>query len=79
MTRFRHDIPGKIDGIFNTLQSGDRPRSQGIAIHDGSIQLALPSGIKHRATPRIEERGVLEHINRGGDGLQGGAAFASTS
>jgi hypothetical protein len=71
-----HELPGERDRVLDVGHPGDRPGVERRAVHDRRIELVLRIGGEHCALARVEQRGVLQHDDRGLDGLDAGSSPA---
>src|SRR6185436_898636 len=60
--------------VADAPHTGHRPGSSRRAVHHRRVELVAARRVEHRAAPRIEQRIVLEHDDRGGNGVEAAAA-----
>ena len=60
-----HHGAGKLDGMADVGEVGDRARGAGATIHDRSVEMIDPVCAKDSAAPGIEERIVFHFADDG--------------
>ena len=73
--RFLHHHPREADRIANVLHARDRPGFERFAVHDRGVELVRALMGEDRAFAGVEQRVVLQHMDRRLDRVEARAAF----
>ncbi len=68
--RLLHDRASEADGIASSGHPGHGAGLAGRPVHDRGVEFVAPVGREYRATAGVEQRIVLEHADRGFDGVE---------
>jgi len=79
MRRLFHYRPRQADRVPRPLHIGHRPRPHRRPVHNRRVQLVRPIGGKHRTAPGVEERIILQQLDRRFHAVQRCAALVQNS
>lgn len=70
-----HHAPRGEHRVAHAGRAADRTGAERRAVHDRRVEFVLAFGRIHGAAPGVEQRAVLEHPHRDGDGVERAAAI----